>query len=133
MYSPSKVIYMQSIRNFLAIAIIFPCFALTFQGFPGALISYLGFVGVLTAWTVFICALVHPHNCSKKYRFGVLLLTVIIFFASSSIINLGGLARINISIFNNNFDIWLNQFGTLLGIFGGIYDVDNSMLFDDDR
>ena len=124
---------MQKIRNFFAVAILLPCFVLTFQGFPGGLISYLGFLGVLTAWTVFLSALFHPYRSSKKYRFGVLLFAVVIFFVSSSIINVGGLARIGIPIFGMNIDIWLNEMGILLGVLGGIFDLDKAIKFDDDR
>ncbi len=124
---------MNYLRNFFAAAILLPCFVLTFQGFPGALISYVGFMGVLTAWTVFLSALFHPYRSSKKYRFGVLLFAVVIFFVSSSIINVGGLARIGIPLFGMNIDIWLNGMGILLGVLGGIFDLDKAMKFDDDR
>ena len=124
---------MNYLRNLFAAAILLPCFVLTFQGFPGALISYVGFMGVLTAWTVFLSALFHPYRCSKKYRFGVLLLAVVIFFVSSSIINVGGLARIGTALFWMNIDIWLNEIGILLGVFGGVFDLDKVMKFDDDR
>ena len=120
---------MQKIRNIAAIAILFPCLVLTFQGFPLALISYLGFIGTLSAVTVLICAIFHPMNSPKSVRVGVLFFGVLILIGSIVLINLGGLTKIGIEFFDDQVDIWLADTGIILGLFGGIFNVDKSMKY----
>ena len=119
----------QNIRALTGFALMMFALFLTFDGFPGAMLSWLGGGVVMTGYTGSIATITHEDTGEGKLTAGMRILVISVGFAiasfGSAMINWGGLTSVTLS---DTFTVPFRETGILLGIAGGLYNVDGSLL-----
>lgn len=114
---------LQSVRGLVALALFVMCASLSFQGFPGALVSLLGALLVLTGYTGSISTMCHTDTYAGKNpwpRFGTICAGFAIASIGAAVINWGGLATINLG----SIPVDLKGVSIVGGIIGGLFNID---------
>lgn len=115
-------------RSFLGLALFGVCALLSLRGVPLALVSMLGSAIVLVACQIGTSVIAHPNSCSNPESLvGRAVLVMVAFLIASfglNLINWGGL----ISIDMGAISIHLGKSGALMGIAGGLLNIDEKKL-----
>lgn len=119
----------QNIRALTGFALLIFALFLTFDGFPGAMLSWLGGGVVMTGYTGSIATITHEDTGEGKLTAGMRILVISIGFAiasfGSAMIDWGGLTSVTLS---DTFTVPFRETGILFGIAGGLYNVDGHLL-----
>ena len=118
---------LQGVRALLGLLIGVSCLLLTFKGFPLAMISFLGSGIVLTGYQVAISTLTHsdsPTGSSSWARFWTICVAFALASLGAAVIQWGGLVSINAG----PVLIDLKTAGVIVGIVGGIFNIDKELL-----
>lgn len=119
----------QNIRALTGFALLIFALFHTFDGFPGAMLSWLGGGLVMTGYTGSISTITHENTGEGKLTAGMRILVISVGFAiasfGSAMIDWGGLTSITLS---DTFTVPFRETGILLGITGGLYNVDGQLL-----
>ena len=119
----------QNIRALTGFALMMFALFLTFDGFPGAMLSWLGGGVVMTGYTGSIATITHEDTGEGKLTTGMRILVISVGFAiasfGSAMIDWGGLTSVTLS---DSFTVPFRETGILFGIAGGLYNVDGQLL-----
>ena len=119
----------QNIRALTGFALMMFALFLTFDGFPGAMLSWLGGGVVMTGYTGSIATITHEDTGEGKLTTGMRILVISVGFAiasfGSAMIDWGGLTSVTLS---DTFTVPFRETGILFGIAGGLYNVDGQLL-----
>ena len=121
--------FFQNIRALTGFALLIFALFLTFDGFPGAMLSWLGGGVVMTGYTGSIATITHEDTGEGKLTAGMRILVISVGFAiasfGSAMIDWGGLTSVTLS---DTFTVPFRETGILFGIAGGLYNVDGQLL-----
>ena len=119
----------QNIRALTGFALMMFALFLTFDGFPGAMLSWLGGGVVMTGYTGSIATITHEDTGEGKLTTGMRILVISVGFAiasfGSAMIDWGGLTSVTLT---DTFTVPFRETGILFGIAGGLYNVDGQLL-----
>ena len=119
----------QNIRALTGFVLLIFALFLTFDGFPGAMLSWLGGGVVMTGYTGSIATITHEDTGEGKLAPGMRILVISVGFAiasfGSAMIDWGGLTSITLS---ETFTVPFRETGILFGIAGGLFNVDGKLL-----
>ena len=119
----------QNIRALTGFALLIFALFLTFDGFPGAMLSWLGGGIVMTGYTGSIATITHENTGEGKLNAGTRILVISVGFAiasfGSAMIDWGGLTSVTLS---DTFTVPFRETGILFGIAGGLFNVDGQLL-----
>ena len=119
----------QNIRALTGLGLLIFALFLSFDGFPGAMLSWLGGGIVMTGYTGSIATITHENTGEGKLSAGMRILVISIGFAiasfGSAMIDWGGLTSVTLS---ETFIVPFRETGILFGIAGGLYNVDGQLL-----
>ena len=119
----------QSIRALSALVLLIFALFLSFDGFPGAILSWLGGGIVMTGYTGSIATITHEDTGEGKLTAGMRILVISIGFAiasfGSAMIDWGGLTSVTLS---DTFTVPFRETVILFEIAGGLYNVDGPLL-----
>ena len=119
----------QNIRALTGFVLLIFALFLTFDGFPGAMLSWLGGGVVMTGYTGSIATITHEDTGEGKLTTGMRILVISVGFAiasfGSAMIDWGGLTSVTLS---DSFTVPFRETGILFGIAGGLYNVDGQLL-----
>ena len=118
----------QNIRALTGFALMIFALFLTFDGFPGAMLSWLGGGVVMTGYTGSIATITHEDTGEGKLTAGMRILVISVGFAiasfGSAMIDWGGLTSVTLT---DTFTVPFRETGILFGIAGGLYNVDGQL------
>ena len=121
--------FFQNIRALTGFVLLIFALFLTFDGFPGAMLSWLGGGIVMTGYTGSIATITHEDTGEGKLTAGMRILVISVGFAiasfGSAMIDWGGLTSITLS---ETFTVPFRETGILFGIAGGLFNVDGKLL-----
>ena len=121
--------FFQNIRALTGFVLLIFALFLTFDGFPGAMLSWLGGGVVMTGYTGSIATITHEDTGEGKLTAGMRILVISVGFAiasfGSAMIDWGGLTSVTLS---DTFTVPFRETGILFGIAGGLYNVDGQLL-----
>lgn len=121
--------FFQNIRALTGFVLLIFALFLTFDGFPGAMLSWLGGGIVMTGYTGSIATITHEDTGEGKLTAGMRILVISVGFAiasfGSAMIDWGGLTSITLS---ETFIVPFRETGILFGIAGGLFNVDGKLL-----
>ena len=119
----------QNIRALTALVLLIFALFLSFDGFPGAIVSWLGGGLVMTGYTGSISTIIHENIGEGKLTTGMQILVISVGFAiasfGSAMIDWGGLTSVTLT---DTFTVPFRETGILFGIAGGLYNVDRQLL-----
>jgi hypothetical protein len=119
----------QNIRALTGLVLLMFALFLSFDGFPGAMVSWLGGGVVMTGYTGSIATITHENTGEEKLSAGMRILVISVGFAiasfGSAMIDWGGLTLVTLS---DTFTVPFRETGILFGIAGGLYNVDRQLL-----
>ena len=119
----------QNVRALTGFVLLMFALFLTFDGFPGAMLSWLGGGVVMTGYTGSIATITHEDTGEGKLTAGMRILVISVGFAiasfGSAMINWGGLTSVSLS---DTFIVPFRETGMLFGIAGGLYNVDGQFI-----
>ena len=119
----------QNIRALTALVLLIFALFLSFDGFPGAIVSWLGGGLVMTGYTGSISTITHENTGDGKLTAGMRILVISVGFAiasfGSAMIDWGGLTSVTLT---DTFTLPFRETGILFGIAGGLYNVDEQLL-----
>ena len=119
----------QNVRALTGFVLLMFALFLTFDGFPGAMLSWLGGGVVMTGYTGSIATITHEDTGEGKLTAGMRILVISVGFAiasfGSAMINWGGLTSVTLS---DAFTVPFRETGILFGIAGGLFNVDGKLL-----
>tara|TARA_B100001063_G_scaffold192487_1_gene183744 strand:+ start:1779 stop:2186 length:408 start_codon:yes stop_codon:yes gene_type:complete len=117
--------FLQSVRGFLGFSLFVLAVLMTFDGFPGALLSWLGGGVVAMAYTVAIATITHEDTGQGKESAGTRFLRICVAFAIASLgaamVEWGGLWSVT---FFDSFTVPFRETGILVGIACGLFNID---------
>ena len=118
---------LQSIRGFVGFILFVFAVLMTFQGFPGALLSWFGGGVVAMGYAVAIATITHEDVGQGKEgpspRFFRICLAFAIASLGAAMVGWGGLISVTIS---DSFVIPFRETGILIGIACGLFNVDRT-------
>ena len=121
--------FFQNIRALTGFVLLIFALFLTFDGFPGAILSWLGGGVVMTGYTGSIATITHENTGEGKLNAGMRILVISVGFAiasfGSAMIDWGGLTSVTLS---DTFTVPFRETGILFGIAGGLFNVDGKLL-----
>ena len=121
--------FFQNIRALTGFVLLIFALFLTFDGFPGAMLSWLGGGVVMTGYTGSIATITHEDTGEGKLTAGMRILVISVGFAiasfGSAMIDWGGLTSITLS---ETFIVPFRETGILFGIAAGLFNVDGKLL-----
>ena len=117
--------FLQSVRGFLGFVLLVLALFMTFDGFPGALLSWLG-GGVMTvAYSVAIATIIYKDTGQGDESAGARFARICVAFALASLgaamVGWGGLWSVT---FYDSFTIPFRETGILTGIACGLWNID---------
>ena len=119
----------QNIRALTALVLLIFALFLSFDGFPGAIVSWLGGGLVMTGYTGSISTITYENTGEGKLTTGMRILVISVGFAiasfGSAMIDWGGLTSVTLT---DTFTVPFRETGILFGIAGGLYNVDGQRL-----
>ena len=119
----------QNVRALTGFVLLMFALFLTFDGFPGAMLSWLGGGVVMTGYTGSIATITREDTGEGKLTAGMRILVISVGFAiasfGSAMINWGGLTSVTLS---DAFTVPFRETGILFGIAGGLYNVDGQLI-----
>ncbi|ABB35422.1 hypothetical protein [Synechococcus sp. CC9605] len=117
--------FLQSARVLVGMVLFIWSVFLSFNGFPGALVSWLGGGVVLAGYNTSIASICYKDIGSGPVgswsRIGTICVGFAIASLGSAMIGWGGLWSVSIG---NSFTIPFRETGILFGIAGGLYNID---------
>ena len=121
--------FLQSFRALAGIFLLVSTIFLSFNGFGfGAFVSLFGSFLVLWGMQIAVAVLLHKSAYGASYTGLSRVICVVAGFAvawfGEFLVNTGGLISINVA----NFPINLQYAGVLMGIAGGIWDIDKELI-----
>ena len=118
----------QSVRALLGLILLVFSFYLTFNGFPGALLSWLGGGVVITGYTGSISTITHEDTGMGHQgpwsRIAIISVGFAIASLGSAMIEWGGLVSVSVG---QSITIPFRETGIILGIVGGLFNVDKTL------
>jgi hypothetical protein len=119
----------QNFRALTGLVLLIFALFLSFDGFPGAMVSWLGGGVVMSGYTGSIATITHEDTGEGKLTAGMRILVISVGFAiasfGSAMIDWGGLTSVTLS---DTFTVPFRETGILFGIAGGLYNVDRQLL-----
>ena len=119
----------QNFRALTGLVLLIFALFLSFDGFPGAMVSWLGGGVVMSGYTGSIATITHEDTGEGKLTAGMRILIISVGFAiasfGSAMIDWGGLTSVTLS---DTFTVPFRETGILFGIAGGLYNVDRQLL-----
>ena len=119
--------FLQSVRGFVGFLLFVLAVLMTFDGFPGALLSWFGGGVVTVGYSVAIATIAHKNTGQGDESAGARFARICVAFALASLgaamVGWGGLWSVT---FFDSFTVPFRETGILIGIACGLYNIDKT-------